>query len=347
MIRQIRRLSRPVTVDGRTFRAIAVYMERGTVEQADETGYEGVACVDDAARAARLFLDAYRRFRLRDALDEAIPYLRFVQYMQQPDGRFANFILNWQGAQNLTGPTSVPHGPMWNARALWAMATAAATTDGACYREAFDRALDPVTGRSQYADVRALHVLAVLELYEHTKESALRRCIIQWCDEIAGLRDDQGRLLNWHYEHRPHLWGYVQPAALARASRALGRSDWLHLAEETVGRFLSPLVRAAFPLTTIIAYEVSSVITDLEALVEVTGAPRYREWLFQARSWFRGRNTARQPVYDPIGGTVGDGIDDGRINPNSGAESNVEGAFALIDELPWTLFYPRPERCRI
>ena len=169
MIRQIRKLSRNIEVDGESLRVIGVYMvkdgDQWRLDDADDTGYEGVACVDDVARAAILFLEAWRRFQLPQALDEASGYLRFLLYMQQPDGRFANFILNWQGEQNLTGPTSVPHGPNWNARALRALALAAACSDDRRYREAFERSLGPVTAGRHYADIRALHVLAALALY--------------------------------------------------------------------------------------------------------------------------------------------------------------------------------------
>lgn len=345
VIRQIRRLSRTIAVDDQPLRVVAVYMSRTghggtwTIDHANETGYEGVACVDDVARAARLFLDAGRRFRLPQAAAEAVGYLRFLLYMQQPDGRFANFILNWHGLKNLTGPTSLPSGPNWNARALRTLALAAVTAEDAVYREAFDRAFEPVTRDAYYADIRALHVLAALELYEQTKEAHLRRSILTWCDQIAGLSDNHGRLLNWRHEDNPHLWGYVQAGVLARASATFGRHDWLHLAQETVLGYLAPRVRAGFPSRTVIPYEVSSVIANLEVLAEVTGDRRYRELLFLARAWFRGRNTAAAPVYDVVHGSVADGIDDDHLSPNSGAESNIEGALALLDELPWALYY--------
>lgn len=349
MIRQIRRLSRTITLDGRQCRAIAVYMvrsgEQWTFDDADDTGYEGVACVDDAARVARLFLEAGRRHDLPPALEEATGYLRFLQYMQLPDGRFVNFILNWQGERNLNGPTSVPSGPNWNARALRTFAIAAAATGDPTYRDAFDKALQPVTEGVHYADIRALHVLAALEIYAQSKEAHLRRRITAWCDQIAGLRDDSGRLLNWEHEGRPHLWGYLQPAALARAAHALNRRDWLRLATETVLGYLAERVHAAFPQRTVIPFEVSSVIYDLETLAEITGDGRYRELLFQARAWFRGRNAAQQPVYDAVRGAVADGIDHGRLSENSGAESNIEGALALLDELPWSLYYPDAALC--
>ncbi|MGI9146457.1 MAG: hypothetical protein ACR2IK_07940, partial [Chloroflexota bacterium] len=50
----------------------------------------------------------------------------------------------------------------------------------------------------------------------------------------------------------------------------------------------------------------------------------------RGRMWFHGRNTARHPVYDRHKGLVYDGIDDCRVSRNSGAESNIEGALALL-----------------
>jgi len=196
VIRQIRRLSRTITVDEQRLRVIAVYMTRSdgawALDDADDTGYEGVACVDDVARVAGLFLVAGRRHRMPQATAEATGYLRFLLYMQQPDGRFVNFILNWKGKKNLTGPTSVPGGPNWNARALRALALAAVTSGDRVYRDAFDRAFEPVTREMHYADIRALHVLAALELYDQHKEVHLRRSILAWCDQIAGLLRQPG-----------------------------------------------------------------------------------------------------------------------------------------------------------
>jgi hypothetical protein len=53
----------------------------------------------------------------------------------------------------------------------------------------------------------------------------------------------------------------------------------------------------------------------------------------QARAWFDGRNSASQPIYDRVNGRVLDGIDDGRLNPHSGAESNIVGAQALLPDV--------------
>jgi hypothetical protein len=80
---------------------------------------------------------------------------------------------------------------------------------------------------------------------------------------------------------------------------------------------------------------VSCAILGLSAVAQSTGQSRYAEQAELAREWFRGRNAAGHPIYDRARGLVHDGIDNGQVNANSGAESNIEGALALFDSLPW------------
>jgi len=65
------------------------------------------------------------------------------------------------------------------------------------------------------------------------------------------------------------------------------------------------------------------------------------------RAWFDGRNSARRAVYDREEGRVYDGIDDGVLNVHSGAESNVVGGQALLDQVIRSapLFAPLVETC--
>ena len=50
----------------------------------------------------------------------------------------------------------------------------------------------------------------------------------------------------------------------------------------------------------------------------------------RARLCFFVRNAAGQAVYDSGRGLIYDGIDEGRVSRNSGAEANIEGALALL-----------------
>ena len=131
VIRQLHRLTHAVPAAGAGASALAVYAEAcdGAFAQraAAEQGFEGVACVDDAARAVVLYCQIWRRHRQPWARAAASALLRFVGFMQEPDGRFANFILDWGGEKNLTGPSSRPAGWAWQARAMHALACGVAT----------------------------------------------------------------------------------------------------------------------------------------------------------------------------------------------------------------------------
>ena len=71
-LHHLRRLTRPVARAGPLARATAVYSEpvdaHGNLppepRSARQTGFEGVACVDDAARAIVLYSGIWRRHRL-------------------------------------------------------------------------------------------------------------------------------------------------------------------------------------------------------------------------------------------------------------------------------------------
>src|SRR5687768_550337 len=120
----LRQLTLDLTVRGRPVRAVALYAEapayRPTGSPARD-GFEGLACVDDAARAALVHLREFERSRDPRAREDAVGLLTFVASMEQGDGEFVNFV-DAQGRPNVTGPTSAKAFSYWAARALWALA---------------------------------------------------------------------------------------------------------------------------------------------------------------------------------------------------------------------------------
>ncbi len=93
-----------------------------------------------------------------------------------------------------------------------------------------------------------------------------------------------------------------------------------------------PTVRGGFDRPSTTAYDVASTIYGLDRLSEVTGEAVWRDRAAEARAWFEDRNPAGDPVYDRDRGRVADGIDRAGSAPNSGAESNIEAASALLDD---------------
>ncbi|MBI3578644.1 MAG: hypothetical protein HY089_04440 [Ignavibacteriales bacterium] len=99
---------------------VHVYANFPTYEwvEAKDMDTEGIACVDDAARAAVLYL---RHFELRGdtlSLAKAKLLLRFVMKMQADDGMFYNFIYA-DHSINRDGRTSYKSFGWWAARSVW------------------------------------------------------------------------------------------------------------------------------------------------------------------------------------------------------------------------------------
>jgi hypothetical protein len=335
VLRQLARLTRPVGgVPGAL--AIAVYADPdGRLVPAAERGAEGVACVDDAGRALALVCDLWTATRLPVLRAWANGLLELVLYMQDGDGCFVNFISDWEGTRNVDGPTSCALGgaTFWHARGLRGLARASLVLDDQRLAPALERGIAHLrTARDVPANIRALHVLTAVELLRAGRWPELAGDLAGWCEEIAGCRQN-GVLFDDPDQSVPHLWAHVQEGALADGAVYLGRNDLVEVARESARRYLAPLIGSRFDLPTVQPDGVASALFGVERLAAVTGDPAFAVLRDQARAWFDGRNTAGRAVYDRRSGLVHDGIDDGVLNRNSGAESNIAGAQALFAEL--------------
>jgi hypothetical protein len=334
MLRQLARLTVPVESAGERACAIAVYADAAdrTFPAADR-GFEGVACVDDAARALILLTDVWSATGLSRLREWALGLLDFLLYMQLQDGRFVNFITDWSGRHNGHGVTSFPGGGFWHARGVRALARATVTLGEVRARVGLERGLDHIrAARDVPADVRSIHVLTALELLRAGAFPELRAELGTWCDEIASCRHG-GVLFDNPDETLPHLWGHQQEGVLAEAGAFLRRDDLVAVARQSALAYLAPQIDSGFDAPTVQPYGVASAVYAFERLRAVSDGPRYDELWRNARAWFDGRNPARRAVYDREEGRVYDGIDDRELNLHSGAESNVVGAQALLDEV--------------
>jgi hypothetical protein len=334
VLRQLARLGRGVPVAGGSGIAIAVYAnERDEPLRAREAGYEGVACVDDAARALELYCDLWEATRLPWVLRWCEGLLDFVLAMQEADGRWLNFILDWQGTPNRGGRTSRPGGDFWQARALLALARASQVLTDPRIDAALRAGLPHVvTAVDVPTDVRALHLRTALVLSEGGNAHGLDGLLRPWTDELLRCRAG-GVLMNSPDErNHPHLWGHIQEGVLADVGVHLGRPDLLDVARRSAELVFGAAVRSGFDLPRTQPYDVASAVHVLSRLAAVSGEPEYAERATAARAWFDGRNPAGQPVYDREGGRVRDGVDGVRVSTHSGAEANVVGAQALFDD---------------
>lgn len=332
MLRQLARLTRPLPAAGPRACALAVYEVAGALAPARESGEEGVACVDDAARALALYCDLWAATQQKRFREGAASLLDFVLWMQHADGRFVNFVLDWQGRRNFEGPTSVAGGAFWQARGLRGLAKAWVVLDDPRVGDAFGRALACIDRSDRVPpDVRSVHVAALLEVIRAGREPELRELLGQWCDEIASKRS--GDVLLDGETNDVHLWAHSQETVLAQAAAVLDRADLLETARRSAEAVFVPAIASSFDLPLVQPYGVACAVHAMDALAGATGEARYVDLASDARAWFDGRNPAGRAVYDRVTGRVADGIDDRQISQNSGAESNIVAAEALFAEI--------------
>lgn len=332
-------LTRHLDIAGPPALGIAIYArDDGQLLYARESGEEGVACVDDAARALVLWCDLWERTHSPVSRIWVEGLLAFCRRMQLADGRFLNFILDWKGALNVEGITSRADGAsFWHARAARAMAKVWKTFGDERARADYERARAWFDQRSVASDVRSVQVLAALDAGE------LANDIAPWCDDLVSQRRGD-ILVDSHDATQPHVWGHIQEGVLALAGTALGRPDLLEVARRSADAYLLPLIETGFAVEMVQPYGVASAVFVMERLRAACGDARYDKAAGDARAWFDGRNPTGRPVYDRLAGRVADGIDGDHLNMHSGAESNILGAQALFDDVAaWLL--RRPDEC--
>lgn len=333
MLRQLARLTRPIPAAGHDALAVAVYAGADDAPRmAKESGFEGVACVDDAARLLDVLCDVWTRSRQPWAERWARGILEFCLWMQEPDGRWINFVYDWAGTRNEQGITSATGESFWHARALVGVSHAWLTFADERAREAVLAGLDHAVSKPAPPDVRALHILTARRLIADAGIKGLTGAMREWTRELADSRDD-GILKNAPAETGPpHLWAHIQEGVLAWSSELLDDPSLLDIAARSAEELIVPAVRSSFDAESTTPYDVASCIYSLDRLQEATGGGHWAELATDARAWFDGRNAAAAPVYDRGRGRVADGIDEGRVSENSGAEANIVAADALLDD---------------
>ena len=336
MLNRLAALTRPLELAGQRALGLAIYSDHtGEHFAARESGEEGVTCVDDAARAVVLWSDLWGHTKAPVAREWVDGLLAFCRWMQQDDGRFVNFVLDWTGVRNTDGITSrVDGASFWQARGARAMAKVWRVFGDERARGDYQRARASFDERPVASDIRAVQVLAALDAGDPAPQ------IGRWCDDIVSQRAGDV-LLDAHDATEPHVWGHIQEGVLAKAGAALGRPDLIEVARRSADAYLVPLIERGFDLPTVQPYGAASAAFAMARLAEATGDARYTRAARDARAWFDGRNPAHRAVYDRDAGRVADGVDGTLLNPHSGAESNIEGAQALIDDVAaWLVRHP-------
>ncbi len=120
---------------------------------------------------------------------------------------------------------------------------------------------------------------------------------------------------------------------MARAARLLDSPDYSVACAATVRNLIVPMVEGGcyhvYPheRDNQCAYDISPMVLGLEDLYLFSGAANVRDLALTCAGWLHGNNPAAAVLYDPLTGRCADGISNGAVNSNCGAESAIEAGF--------------------
>ena len=197
------------------------------------------------------------------------------------------------------------------------------------------------------ADATAEAVLGLSAYVGAGGTDAARTDLARLAEGIAMLGDGDARswpfggVLPWSLSRSVwHAWASQMPAALARASVALGDGALAAPAVRDGAVFDPWLLTSGGPdngrLPTRIdgsqiSYGVDSRLQSLLATADATGSAGLRRVAGFVAAWYFGANASGQPAYDPATGRTVDGIaPDGTPNRNAGAESTIHGLLSML-----------------
>lgn len=361
-------LGQDVSVGGVTYRIVHIYAEAPDYHYVGDDD-EGIACVDDAARAAVAYLRHFETTGEAASREKAEALLRFVMYMQTDDGRFYNFVWDDALTINTTHENSRADAfAWWAARGTWALGTCARAlkTANPAFAEACARRvqrtyphLDAMLARygqttahggrtlprwllsEHAADATSELILGLVALDQAYPDPGLRTRIDRFAEGLAMMQYGSMNVFPYgaHASWRDvwHAWGNAQTQALAEAGRT---ESAVYEAEHFYPRLLIDGWRHEMRLDDPnavrtfeqIAYDVRPVAVGLIRLYEATNDVRYAQMAGLAASWFTGNNAAGVPMYDAAKGYGFDGIVSAQqVNRNAGAESTIEAVLTILE----------------
>ncbi len=268
-------LTERISFDGDSVDIVRIYSNYPSYDWSD-AGNEGIACVDDAARAAILYIRYYDDTKDTSLLARAKSLIRFVQHMETDDGMFYNFI-RADHSINRDGKTSFKSFGWWGVRALWCFAEG--------YRVFLDRdsafALELKSGIEKTfphidsllhhyrrfrdirgfrtpswllyesgADVTSALILGLSEYYEVSRDPKAKSFIQKFAAGLIAMQNGSLRKfpygLHRSWETLWHMWGNDQTNALARAAKLFADRRMFTSAELEARGFYSRLLMEGF-----------------------------------------------------------------------------------------------------
>ena len=308
--------------------------------------------LDDNARALIVACLYYREYKQKEELCKRIEvYLSFIEFVMGEDGQFYNYVrpdkkidTAFNAKENLDDA---------NGRAFWALAVCAVTDT--LPQRILDRARALIKKRLEHYHMFesprsvAFHVKGFCLLLEKMQEFNgldFRQLIISHCDRLVSLyRGVSSPQWEW-FENYLTYSNAVLPEALILGHKHTGNSEYFDMGRKTfeflisqtfINRIYAPVGQDGWHHKTgerryfdQQPEDVAAMTCALASAYIVTKDERYNKFMHEAFNWFLGDNSLKQVVYDRATGGCYDGVGEGYINLNQGAESTTSYLLARL-----------------
>lgn len=259
-------LYQEISVEGKTLGIIHIYSEYPDYRWVGDED-EGIACIDDAARAAIFYMKYSSHFNDPSSRVKAEELVEFVLHMQAENGFFYNFI--WHNySTNKTHQNSVAEPNWWSWRALWCLTEAheyfkyrdeeltariksaiLKTTEATKAHFRSEKKVIELNGfiRPTWlpyrfaSDQAALIVIALCNYYKSFNDAGVLQLIGDLCDGILLMQEGDERnfpysaFMSW--ENTWHAWGNAQSYSLLKAYEITRNEKYLNSALNEMDRF--------------------------------------------------------------------------------------------------------------
>ncbi len=303
-----------------------------------EYGY----CTDDNARAVIAMTKYYAQYPEPEALHLFNIYLSFIIHSQNSDGsvrNFMNFDRSWWGNEPVNDALG---------RVLWAFGTVMAKPPSSSYLSVIKDCFDKSAGYVEKLHPRGM-AYSILGMSDYLKQfpgaSDIKRQLEIAADGLV-TQYDENRFPDWQwFEDTLTYDNAVLPYALFIAGTILG-DKYLEVAEKTCefllantfndsyfsfvgckGWYERGKTKATFDQQPI---ETVSTVMMLRAAYDATQNRRFLTLQRKAFDWFLGENDLHIPIYDFRTKGCNDGLAQGGVNGNQGAESTLSFLMSLL-----------------
>lgn len=299
--------------------------------------------LDDNARALLVSAMHYSKFKEYKQLTLLKTYLDYLKYVQDTDGKLYNYV-DGKKTVDFNRWSEDAHG-----RALWALGYVISSTDipedlKQQAEDIFDKAL-------AIADIKSPRAVAfiITGLYYYNlkrKSVHIQNNVRTFANHLISLFETNGKpgwqwfepYLTYANSKLPEALLYAHLVTKKQEYRDIGLRSLRFLISKTFekemfipigqrGWYVKDNERAIYDQQPIdAAYTVQTLLLAFA----ITKNERYRRYAVNAFLWFLGKNSLNQVIYNEKTGGCHDGIGEGSINLNQGAESTLSYLIARL-----------------